>query len=142
MGGVGLSTDDVAAAGTGTRLQAVDADRVAAARDRLMSADDAARLASLLSLLADPVRSRILYALDTVDELCVGDLALVLDASEDTVSYALRILRTAGLVTGRRRGRMVFYRLAYDFPAPLREHCLRRLVELSRRADDPFADNG
>jgi ArsR family transcriptional regulator, lead/cadmium/zinc/bismuth-responsive transcriptional repressor len=142
MGGVGLSTDDVAAAGTGTRLQPVDADRVAAARDRLMSADDAARLASLLSLLADPVRSRILYALDTVDELCVGDLALVLDASEDTVSYALRILRTAGLVTGRRRGRMIFYRLADDFPAPLREHCLRRLVELSRRADDPFADNG
>jgi DNA-binding transcriptional ArsR family regulator len=142
MGGVGLSTDDVAAAGTGTRLQPVDAARVAAARDRLMSADDAARLASLLSLLADPVRSRILYALDTVDELCVGDLALVLDASEDTVSYALRILRTAGLVTGHRRGRMIFYRLADDFPAPLREHCLRRLVELSRRADDPFADNG
>lgn len=142
MGGVGLSTDDVAAAATGARLQPVDAGRVAAARDRLMSADDAVRLASLLSLLADPVRSRILYALDTVDELCVGDLALVLDASEDTVGYALRILRTAGLVTGRRRGRMVFYRLADDFPAPLREHCLRRLVDLSRRADDPFADNG
>jgi len=105
-----------------------------------MSADDAARLASLLSLLADPVRSRILYGLDIVEELCVGDLSLVLEASEDTVSYALRILRTAGLVTGHRRGRMVFYRLADDFPAPLREHCLRRLVELSRRADDPFAD--
>jgi ArsR family transcriptional regulator, lead/cadmium/zinc/bismuth-responsive transcriptional repressor len=114
----------------------VDPGRVAAARARLIGPEDAQRLASLLSLLADPVRARILYALDTVDELCVGDLALALQASEDTVGYALRILRTAGLVTGRRRGRMVFYRLTEDFPAPLREHCLRRLVELSRRAPD------
>lgn len=33
-----------------------------------------------MSLLADPVRSRILYALDEVEELCVGDLALALSA--------------------------------------------------------------
>jgi hypothetical protein len=33
-----------------------------------------------------------------------------------------------GLVTGRRHGRMVFYRLTDDFPAPLREYCLRRCV--------------
>jgi ArsR family transcriptional regulator, lead/cadmium/zinc/bismuth-responsive transcriptional repressor len=33
---------------------------------------------------------------------------------------------------------MVYYRLADDFPEPLREHCLRRLVDLSRTAgDDP-----
>jgi len=44
-------------------------------------------------------------------------------------------LRTAGLVTGRRAGRVVFYRLADDFPEPLREHCLRRLVALTRRAE-------
>jgi hypothetical protein len=75
----------------------VDAGRVAAARARLIGAEDAQRVASLLSLLADPVRARILYALDTVEELCVGDLALALQASEDTVGYALRILRTAGL---------------------------------------------
>ena len=63
----------------------VDPERVARARERGISADDAARLSSLLSLLADPVRSRILYALDLVEELCVGDLALALDASEDAV---------------------------------------------------------
>ena len=114
----------------------VDAQRVDAARRRLISREDAARLASLLGLMADPVRARILYALDTVDELCVGDLALVLDGSEDSVGYGLRILRTAGLVTGRKAGRIVFYRLADDFPQPLREHCLRRLVDLSRAAVD------
>ncbi|GAA0793428.1 ArsR/SmtB family transcription factor [Spirilliplanes yamanashiensis] len=110
----------------------VDAERVEAARQRLISPEDAARLSSLLGLLADPVRARILYALDTVEELCVGDLALALEASEDSVGYGLRILRTAGLVTGRKAGRIVYYRLADDFPQPLREHCLRRLVELTR----------
>ena len=56
----------------------VDPERVAHARARGLSAEDAARLTSLLSLLADPMRARILYALDLVEELCVGDLALAL----------------------------------------------------------------
>ena len=113
----------------------VDAERVAQARSRLPGPDDTARLTGLLSLLADPVRLRVLYALDVSEELCVGDLALALDASEDSVSYALRLLRTAGLVAGRRDGRVVYNRLAADFPEPLREHCLHMLVELTRRSD-------
>jgi ArsR family transcriptional regulator, lead/cadmium/zinc/bismuth-responsive transcriptional repressor len=119
----------------GDHAHPIDPQRVAAARARLLPAEDAARLAGLLGLLADPVRSRILYALDLVDELCVGDLALTLGSSEDAVGYALRILRTAGLVTNRRAGRVVYYRLAADFPEPLLEHCLRRLVDLTRRTD-------
>ena len=111
----------------------VDPERVARARSRLPGRDDATRLASVLSLLADPTRSRVLYALDLVEELCVGDLALALDASEDSVSYALRLLRTAGFVASRKQGRVVFYRLTEGFPEPLREHCLRRLIDLSRQ---------
>jgi DNA-binding transcriptional ArsR family regulator len=129
-----MATDAVAAGDA--HEHPVDAARVAAARARLISAEEAERLTSLLSLMADPVRARILYALDTVQELCVGDLALALGASEDSVGYGLRILRTAGLVVGRRAGRVVFYRLTDDFPEPLRQHCLRRLVEMSRTAPD------
>lgn len=113
----------------------VDPKRVAAARSRLIDAEEAARLAGLLGLLADPVRARILYALDLVDELCVGDIALALKATEDSVSYGLRVLRTAGLVSTRKEGRVVYYRLSEGFPDPLRQHCLRSLVELSRRVE-------
>lgn len=113
----------------------VDPQRVAHARSRLPSADDATRLTGLLSLLADPVRLRLIYALDMVEELCVGDLALALEVSEDSVSYALRLLRTAGLLVTRRDGRMVFNRLADDFPAPLRDHCLRQLIALTHAGD-------
>jgi DNA-binding transcriptional ArsR family regulator len=117
---------------TNHQPQPVDPARVALARRRVLPADEAGRLASLLSLMADPVRSRILDALDLVEELCVGDLALVLGTSEDAVSYGLRILRTAGLVQTRKAGRVVYYRLATNFPEPLLEHCLRQLVQLSR----------
>ena len=113
----------------------VDPGRVHAARQRLIDPDEASRLAGLLGLLADPTRARILYALDLVDELCVGDIALALDATEDSVGYGLRVLRTAGLVATRKDGRVVYYRLSDEFPEPLRQHCLRALVALSRRVE-------
>lgn len=71
-----------------------------------------------------------------MEELCVGDLALALSATEDSVGYALKILRTAGLVATRKSGRVVFYRLAPGFPEPLRNHCFRQLVAITRAADD------
>lgn len=113
----------------------VDPERVRVARAGLIDAEEAARLAGLLGLLADPVRARVLYALDIVDELCVGDIALALDATEDSVGYALRLLRTAGLLATRKKGRAVYYRLSDGFPDQLRQDCLRSLVELSRRVE-------
>jgi DNA-binding transcriptional ArsR family regulator len=109
----------------------VDPDGIAAAREDLISPDDAGRLAGLLGLLADPLRSRVLFALSSVDRLCVGDLALALGATEDAVSYGLRILRTAGLVTFQKKGRTVYYSLAPAFPHPLLEHCLRELLHIA-----------
>jgi DNA-binding transcriptional ArsR family regulator len=122
----------------GDHAHPVDAERVAQARARVLAAEDAGRLSGLLGLLADPVRSRILSALDHVEELCVGDLALALDVSEDAASYGLRLLRTAGMVQNRKVGRVVYYRLADEFPEPLLAHCLRQLITLTRTvtADD------
>ncbi len=118
------------------RQDAFDPERVANAASRVPSADDIARLTSMLSTMADPVRLRILYALDVAEELCVGDLALALGVNEDQVTYALRLLRTAGLVHAHKQGRVVFNRLADDFPEALRQHCLHQLVQLSREATD------
>jgi len=109
----------------------VDAERVAAARAGVLPVAEAARLAGLLGMLADPVRSRILFALVAAGELCVGDLALALEVTEDQVSYALKMLRLAGLVSFRKDGRMVFYRLSDGFPHPLLEHCLRQLLTIA-----------
>src|SRR2546429_1080592 len=109
----------------------VSPERVAAARAGVLPAGEAGRLAGLLGMLADPVRSRILFALSAAGELCVGDLALALEATEDQVSYALKMLRLAGMVSFRKDGRIVFYRLSDGFPHPLLEHCLRQLLTIA-----------
>jgi DNA-binding transcriptional ArsR family regulator len=92
-----------------THEHPVNSERVAIARAGVLSVTDAGRLAGLLGILADPVRSRILFALATAGELCVGDLALALDVTEDQVSYGLKMLRLAGLVSFRKDGRIVYY---------------------------------
>jgi ArsR family transcriptional regulator, lead/cadmium/zinc/bismuth-responsive transcriptional repressor len=114
----------------------VDAERVAAARAGVVSVGDAGRLAGLLGMLADPARSRILFALSAAGELCVGDLALALEVTEDQVSYALKMLRLAGLVSFRKEGRLVCYRLSDGFPHQMLEHCLRQLLSIAVPGSD------
>lgn len=96
----------------------------ALSRPDVVSRAEAEQLAELFRLLGDPSRARILYALVDAGECCVGDLATMVEASETSVSQALRLLRTAGVVRHRREGRHVHYRLDDDH--------VRRLLELSR----------
>ncbi len=94
----------------------------------------------LLTLLADPLRSRILAALLVTGEMCVGDLALARGATEDGVSYALRLLCTAGLVRRRRAGRMGYYRLRDGRARPALEATLGRLRELAQLHPEADSD--
>lgn len=110
----------------------VDPERVEAARQGQIPADEAEAMGALLTLVADPLRARILSALVATDELCVGDIALALGATEDAVSYALRILRTAGLVRRRREGRMGYYRLRDGEMRPALLAALDQLRSLAR----------
>lgn len=90
-------------------LHAIDGERVAEAKARLITRDEAARLGELFRLLGDTNRTRILYALLEVGELCVCDIAATIEAPETSVSQALRLLRTAGVVRNRRSGRIIYY---------------------------------
>ena len=73
----------------------------------------AAGLAETFQALADPSRVRIISAL-IEDELCVLDLAALVEMSQSAVSHQLRILRSLGLVKFRREGRMIHYSLDDD----------------------------
>ncbi|MGH3206905.1 MAG: ArsR/SmtB family transcription factor [Trebonia sp.] len=103
------------------------------AREAVVTLAEAERLGWLLALLSDQVRLRILFALVSVKELCVGDLALALSISMDQSSYALKQLRGAGLVQTRRESRVIYYRLADGFPHQLLEHCLRQLLTIATK---------
>jgi DNA-binding transcriptional ArsR family regulator len=119
----------------------VDPDRVETAREGGISGSEADLIGASLSLLVDPMRLRILAALLAAEELCVGDLALALDATEDSVSYALRLLRTAGLVHRRREGRMAYYRLQDGEARAALEAVLARLRDLTALHPEVAADD-
>lgn len=95
----------------GCSARVIDAERVAATRARALEPAKAAEVAGLFRLLGDQGRVRMLSALAEAGELCVCDLASVVDMAESPVSHSLRLLRTAGVVRHRRAGRQVFYRL-------------------------------
>jgi len=89
-----------------------DHSRVDARSVPLLTGEDAETLAARFRLLGDPNRLRIVYALLEAGEICVGDLAGLIESSESATSHQLRQLRLAGLVRTTKRGREVFYRVA------------------------------
>ncbi len=70
--------------------------------------------AELFSLLGDNSRLRILQALNTT-ELCVCDLAAILNTSSSAVSHQLRLMRTKGLVRYRKEGKIAYYSIADNY---------------------------
>ncbi len=81
---------------------------------KVVAGSEAEDLAGIFELLADPTRARLLHALSLAEELCVCDLALLLGRSESALSHQLRLLRDRRVVSRRKAGRIVYYRLADD----------------------------
>lgn len=77
------------------------------------------RHAERFALLGDPSRLMLLLAIDAAPDICVTDLAIAVGMSDTAVSQALRLLRAAGVVAGRKDGRVVRYRLADEQVAVL-----------------------
>jgi ArsR family transcriptional regulator len=81
-----------------------------------LSAREADDLASMLKVLADPARIRIVSMLATAadGEVCVCDLTEPLDLSQPTVSHHIKQLREAGFISSERRGKWIYHRLVPD----------------------------
>ena len=93
-----------------------------AAPDGLLSEELAGELAELFRALADPTRTRMVYALAQQDMTTTG-LATLLGVNAPAVSQHLRLLRTLRIVKPRREGQLVHYSLDDDH--------IRLLVTLS-----------
>lgn len=68
-------------------------------------------LADLFKVFGDATRIKILYVL-LQSEMCVCDLAEVLNMTQSAISHQLRVLKQMKLVKNRREGKTVFYSLA------------------------------
>ena len=83
-------------------------------------ATDHARAAELFHALSDGTRLSILQRL-RFGERCVCDLTDSLDAAQSRLSFHLKVLKDAGLVTDRREGRWMYYTLNTDVLAEVGE---------------------
>ena len=92
-------------------LLCLDLPRAEAVRMTLPPAGDVEAAAAAATALGDPTRLRVAAALAAGDELCVCDLAWVCGLAQNLTSHHARHLRTAGLATSRRDGKLVMYRL-------------------------------
>lgn len=88
-------------------------DLVKLVREKLPAENDMQDLAELFKIFGDTTRIRILFVLFEA-EVCVCDLAETLGMTQSAISHQLKMLKSAGLVRARRRGKSVFYSLADD----------------------------
>ena len=102
---------------------------------KVVSGTEADDLAAIFELLADPTRARLLHALSLSNELCVCDLALLLGRSESALSHQLRLLRDRQVVSRRKEGRIVYYRLADDHIRHVLADGLRHAQESPTRTE-------
>ncbi|GAB6277365.1 MAG: metalloregulator ArsR/SmtB family transcription factor [Rectinema sp.] len=91
---------------------------------------DVAGLSELFKAMADETRVKILYLLSK-RELCVCDLAYILETNLPAVSHHLRFLKALNLVKARREGKMVFYSLADEHVLALIEKAREHYIELT-----------
>ena len=87
-----------------------------------LSEKSAGALARDFAILSDPVRLRLLSLIASAPagEACVCELVDPVGRSQPTVSHHLKALADAGLITGEKRGRWVWYRVVPDRLSGLR----------------------
>ena len=130
-----VARSQVRARSTATQMDTCEVDVVhlEAVREAqsALPADHAIRtVTDVLGALSSTTRLKMLLALQPAAsgprrELCVCDMAMVVGASKSLTSHQLRLLRTAGLVTVRRAGKLAYYRLAEGPGVELLDDALR-----------------
>ena len=95
---------------TGNELQAAREDIVKRVLEQQPDDEILYDLAELFKVFGDSTRIKILYSMFE-NELCVNDIARLLNLSQSSVSHQLRILKTSKLVKFRREGKSIYYSL-------------------------------
>ena len=103
-------------------------DKVTRAREASLSAEITENLCHTFKALGDSTRLKILWSLEK-QEMCVCDLAAMLDVTESAVSHQLRLLRNLRLVTNRREGNILYYSLLDDHVSQLIQVALEHVQE-------------
>lgn len=93
-------------------------------------------MGTFFKAFADETRASILYCL-SLEELCVCDVAQVMEMSVQAVSHHLRLLKAAGVIRSRRDGKMVLYSLDDDHIVSLINIGMAHLIHASQGTSVP-----
>lgn len=85
-------------------------EKVEVVRKKMATEDEFYNLSNLYKMFSDNTRLKILYALDS-EELCVCDLAVLLNMTKSAISHQLKLLRLSNLVKFRKEGKISYYSL-------------------------------
>ena len=85
-----------------------------------LALDDATDLAQVFAALSDPVRLRLLSLVAQAGEICSCDLQDPLGKAQPTISHHTKVLAEAGLLSGEKRGRWVWWRIEAERMAAVR----------------------
>lgn len=85
-------------------------------------------LSDFFKVMGDGTRIQLLWALEE-SEMCVGDLAVLLNMTKSAVSHQLKVLRTAKLVKAEKKGKNVYYALDDNHVKTVLEKALEHVCE-------------
>ncbi len=88
-------------------------DNVKKAINELPNDELIADLSDMFKIFGDQTRVKILMALES-GELCVCDIAAVMNMSQSAISHQLRVLKQSNIVKTRREGKVVYYSISDD----------------------------
>ena len=88
---------------------------------------DVDQVVAFYKVLGDKTRLRILYALKE-QEMCAGDIAVLLDMTKSAVSHQLAVMRNMHQIKSRREGKNVFYSLDDEHIVDILEEALVHMV--------------
>lgn len=108
--------------------ESIHQDVVEGVRGKMLDDRELYDLSDFFKVLGDSTRVKIISALDA-SEMCVCDLAVLLNMTKSAISHQLRSLKQANLVRFRREGKVVYYALSDDHVSDIFEKGLEHIRE-------------
>ena len=108
--------------------EAINIDIVNKVKPKMPTTSLLYELSDFFKVMRDGTRIQLLWALEE-SEMCVGDLAVVLNMTKSAVSHQLKVLRTAKLVKASKKGKNVYYSLDDSHVKEILEKALDHVCE-------------
>ena len=111
-----------------TESNVIHEDVLRRVREKMPNEDPIYEVSELFKVFGDSTRARMICALN-IEEMCVCDLAALLNMTQSAISHQLRILKSSRLVKSRKQGNIFYYSLAASHIADIFAKAFEHVME-------------